>query len=136
MYVVEGLLGSLQSVAKTIHKLSEKCSRMRQLSRKKTEWTWSERENEDFDQEKKMVREIRCLVHFTQDRDEIVTIDAVTTRLGKTLWQNQTDDTLRAKAITSIYLNNSEKNKLIGELDLIALVWRLGKFRFFFCTVK
>ena len=40
-----------------------------------------------------MLTEGPCLAHYSNDKYNIVTTDASTTGLGKTLWQNNTTET-------------------------------------------
>ena len=65
-------------------------------------------------------------------QDKIVTTDASTTGLGITLWQKQDDGNTKPIAFGSRYLNDTEKKYSIGELELLAVVWGLQKFRFFY----
>ena len=60
----------------------------------------------------------------------MVTTDASKTGLGITLWQKQDDANIKPIAYGSRYLNDTEKNYSIGELELLAVVWGLEKFRF------
>ena len=54
-----------------------------------------------------MLTEIPCLAHFDRDRDTIVTTGASRTGLGITLWQKQTDNTIRPEAFGCRYLNDA-----------------------------
>ena len=78
-----------------------------------------------------MLTEEPCLAHYAKDRENIVTTDASKTGLGITLWQKQLDGEIKPIAFGSRYLNDSEKNYSIGELELLAVVWGLEKFRFY-----
>ena len=78
-----------------------------------------------------MLTEEPCLAHYAKDRENIVTTDASKTGLGITLWQKQSDGEKKPRAFGSRYLNNSEKKYSIGELELLAVVWGLEKFRFY-----
>ena len=78
-----------------------------------------------------MVTEIPFSPHFVGDRDDIVTTDASRTGLGITLWQKRTDSTIRPIAFTSRFLSDIEKICLIGESELVEVVWGLEKFRFY-----
>ena len=89
------------------------------------------KKEEDFIGIKRMVRAIPCLAHFDSDRDNIVTTDARRTAHGTTRWQKQTDSTIRPVVFPRRYLKAPEKNFLIGELELVAVVWGLNKFRFY-----
>ena len=78
-----------------------------------------------------MLTEKPCLAHYAKDKDNMVTTDASKTGLGITLWQKQDDGQLKPIAFGSRYLNDTEKNYSIGELELLAVVWGLEKFRFY-----
>ena len=69
-----------------------------------------------------------CLAQYA--KDNMVTTDASKTGLGITFWQKQDDGELKPIAFGSRYLNNTEKNYSIGELELLAVVWGLEKFPF------
>ena len=72
-----------------------------------------------------------CLAHYAKDKDNIVTTDASTTGLGITIWQKQDDGNTKPIAYGSRYLNDTEKKYSIVELELLAVVWGLEKFRFY-----
>ena len=78
-----------------------------------------------------MLTEGPCLAHYAKDKNNIVTTDASTTGLGITLWQKQNDANTKPIANGSSYLNETEKKFSIGELELLAVVWGLEKFRFY-----
>ena len=103
---------------------------MRQLLRKKPERNWTEREEVHFNDIQKMISDTPCLAHFARDRENIVTADKSRTGLGIALWQKQNDNTIQPIAFASRYLNDAQKNSSIRELNLLAAVWRLEKFRF------
>ena len=77
-----------------------------------------------------MLTEGPCLAHYAEDKDNMVTTDASKTGLGITLWQKQDDGNIKPIAYGSRYLNDTEKNYSIGELELLAVVWGLEMFRF------
>ena len=59
-------------------------------------------------------------------------IDKITppSTLGIALWQKQSNNELKPIAFASRYLNDAEKKYSIGELELLAVVWGLERFRF------
>ena len=61
----------------------------------------------------------------------MVTTDASKTGLGITLWQKQDDGNIKPIVYGSRYLNDTEKNYSIRNLELLAVVWGLEKFRFY-----
>ena len=77
-----------------------------------------------------MLTEGPCLAHFAKDKENIVTTDASTTGLGITLWQKQDDGNTNPLEFGIRYLNDTGKKYSIGELELLAVVWGLEKFRF------
>ena len=127
---LKSFLGAIQYLAKFLPKLSERTDRLRKLLKKNTEWRWKTEQQNDFETIKKMLTEEPALTHYAKDRDNIVTTDASKTGLGITLWQRQADGELKPIGFGSRFLNDSEKNYSIGELELLAVVWGLGKFRF------
>ena len=78
-----------------------------------------------------MLTEGPCLAHYANEKDNKVTTDASTPGLGRTLWQKQDDGKTKPIAYGSRYLNETEKKYSIGELEFLAVVWGLEKFRFY-----
>ena len=128
---LKSFLGAIQNLAKFIPRLSEKTERLRKLLKKESKWNWGKEQDEDFNNIKKLLTEEPCLAHYAKDRDNIVTTDASKTGLGITLWQKQSDGEIKPIAFGSRYQNESEQNYSIGELELLAVVWGLEKFRFY-----
>ena len=119
-------------MAKFLPKLSERTDKLRKLLKKNEPWNWEEEQQKDFEKIKQMLTEGPCLAHYAKDKENIVTTDASTTGLGITLWQKQHDGNTKLIAFGSRYLNDTEKKYSIGELELLAVVWGLEKFRFYF----
>ena len=69
------------------------------------------------------------MAHFGRNQDNIVSTSARRTGLGITLWQKN-DGTIQPIAFAGRNLNDAEKNYSIRELELLAVVWGLDKFRF------
>ena len=125
-------LKAIQYIAMFLPKFSERNDRLRKLLKKNetTEW-WTEQE-EDFGKIKQMLTEGWCLAHYAKDKENIVTTDASTTGLGITLWQKHDEGNTKQIAYGNRYLNDTEKKYSMGELELLAVVWGLEKFRFYF----
>ena len=83
-----------------------------------------------------MLTEEPALAHYAKDKDNIITTDASRTGLGITLRRKQADGDLQPIAFGSRFPNDSEKNYSIGELELLAVVWGLEKFRFYLYRKK
>ena len=95
---------------------------MRKLLKKNEPWIWEEEQEKDFKQIKQMLTDKPCLAHYAKDKCNMVTTDASETGLGITLWQKQDDGEKKPIAFGSRYLNDTEKNYSIGELELLAVV--------------
>ena len=111
-------------------KLSEQTDRLRKLLKKKRTMDMGTEKRDGFHRIKQMLTEGPCLAHYAKDKDNMVTTDASKTGLGITLWQKEDDGNMTPIAYGSRYLNDTEKNYSIGELELLAVVWGLEKIRF------
>ena len=76
-----------------------------------------------------MLTEKLCLGPYGKAKENLVATDASKTGLGITLWQKQDSGDIKPIAFGSRYLNDSDKNYSIGELELLAVVRELEKFR-------
>ena len=128
---LKSFLGAIQYMAKFLPKLSERTDRLRKLLKKNETWNWGNEQDEDFGKIKQMLTEGPCLAHYAKDKYIIVTTDASTTGLGITIWQKQDNGNTKPIAYGSRYLNDIEKKYFIGELELLAVLWGLEKFRFY-----
>ena len=99
------------------------------MVKKGVKWVWTEERNTDFNNLKKELTIRPCLAQYNGNKENIVTTDACNTELGIALWQRQNNE-LKAIAYASRYLNDAEKKYSVGELELLAVVWGLERFRF------
>ena len=127
---LNSFLGAIQYMAKFLPKRSERTNRLRKLLKKNGTWNWGTEQDEDYGKIEQMLTEGPCLAHYAKDKENIVTADASTTGLGITLWQKQNNGNTKPIAYGSRYLNDTEKKYSIGELEFLAVVWGLEKFRF------
>ena len=103
---------------------------MRQLLKKGVKWEWTEERNAEFNNLNKELTTQPCLAHYNGNKENIFTTDACNTGLGIELWQRQNNGELKAIAYASRYLNDAEKKYSVGELELLAVIWGLERFRF------
>ena len=127
---IKSFLGAIQYFAKFIPNLSEKTDKIRQLLKKGTKWDWTKDRKADFNKIKLELTKLHCLALNNGNKDNIFTTDASKTGLGIALWQKQRNNELKPIAFASRYLNDAEKKYSIGELELLAVVWGLERFRF------
>ena len=128
---LKSFLGAIQYLAKCLPKLSEKTDRLRKLLKMNEPWIWEEEQEKDFKQINQMLTDKPCLAHYAKDKCNRVTTDASKIGLGITLCQKQDDGEIKPIAFGSRYLNDTEKNYSISELELLAVVWGLEKIRFY-----
>ena len=102
----------------------------RQKFNNNEQWKWEPEQEMDFNRIEQMLTEGTCLALYAKEKDNIVTTDASTTGLGITIWQKEDDGNTKPIAYGSRYLNQTEKKYSIDELELLAVVWGLEKFRF------
>ena len=91
---------------------------------------WTTDRNADFNQIKLELTKLPCLAHYNGNKDNVVTTNAVKTGLGIALWQKQSHNELKPITFASRYLNDAEKKYSIDELELLAVVWGLERFKF------
>ena len=126
----KSFLGAIQYFAKFIPNLSEKTDNMTQLLKKNTNWEWTEKRNTDFNNIKKELASQPCLAHYNGNKENIVTTDSCGTGLGIALWHKRSNGDLKPIVFASRYLNDAEKKHSVEELELLAVVRGLERFRF------
>ena len=128
---LKSFLGAIQYLAKFLPKLSGKTDRLRKLLKKNEPWIWGEEREKDVKQIKQMLHDKPCLAHYAKEKCNMVTTDASKTGLGITLWLKKDNGEIKRIAFGSRYLKDTEKNYSICELELLAVVWGIEKFRFY-----
>ena len=128
---LKSFLGAIQYLSKYIKNLSAQTDSLRQLLKKDTEWTWTEKHTKAFENLEQKITEIPCLAHYNLDYPKVITIDASTKGLGATLWQEQPNRKLKPISFASRFLSDTEKKYAINELELLAVVWGLEHFRLY-----
>ena len=98
-----------------------------EITKEKRDMEMGNRTRGRFWKIKQTLTEGPCLAHYAKDKEILVTTDTT----GITLWQKQDDGNIIPIAYGSRYLNDTEKKYSIGELELLAVVWGLEKFRFY-----
>ena len=126
---LNSFLGAIQYMAKFLPKRSETTDRLRKHLKKNETWNWGTEQDENFGKIKQMLTEGPCLAHYAKIKDNIVSTDASTTGLGITIWQDQDNGNTKLIAYGSRYMNDTEEKYSIGELELLAVVRGLEKFR-------
>ena len=126
---LKSFLGATQFLSKYIENLSANTGILRKVLKKQNEWIWTDEQTEAFNKLKEDITKIQCLAHYNAQNENIITRDASTKRLGATLWQKQKDGNLKPVGFASRFLSDTEKKYAINELELLAVVWGLERFR-------
>ena len=96
-----------------------------------TKFKWGEQHSLIFEEIKKVVAKIAQILYYDPKKDTRVKSDASHSGLGATLEQKTDDNGWIPIAFASPYLNPQEKSNLTNELELLALVWSVDKFKHF-----
>ena len=126
------LLGGDTKLIK-VHRKSVGANRHTQKTtlKKQNKWEWTEEHTNAFNNLKQLKTQLPYLAHYNPKSENILTTDASTKRLGATLWQKQKDGNLKPIGFASRFLSDTEKKYAINELDLLAVVWGLERFRLY-----
>ena len=127
---LKSFLGAIQYLSKYIKNLSAQTDILRKILKKQNEWIWTEEHIEAFNNLKKLITQLPCLAHYNSNKENILTTDASTKRLGASLWQKQKDGTLKPVGFASRFLSDTEKKYAINELELLSSSVGIGAFSF------
>ena len=114
---------------------------LHRLTKKNVPFEWSRECEDSFCMLKSLLTEAPVLVYpqFGPERSFLLETDASGVGLGAVLSQKQDDNTYHPIAYASKSLQVHEKNYAISELETLAIVWAVKKFRAYLlghpCTV-
>lgn len=111
----------LRSIAQPLH----------ELTRKNSDFVWSEKCKSAFGELKSRLASPPILAYPSFDRDFVLETDASIQGLGAVLSQVQADGKLHPIAYASRGLSVSEKNYGITELETLAVVWAISHFHYY-----
>ena len=123
---VQRIIGLANYLQKFLKQLSDICEPLRQLTKKETEWHWSETHDRAFQQLKDAVCKAPVLWYFDPKEETTVQSDASSTGLGSSIMQNG-----QPVAFASRALSETEKHYAQIEKEALAIVYGLEKFNQF-----
>ena len=139
---LRSFLGSINHLAKFIPNAANLTEKLRPLLREENEkkklknikipvkkFEWGTEHNEVFEEIKKAVANIAKLNYYDPNRDTRVKCDASHSGLGASLEQQTEKNEWIPIAFASRYLNNQEKKYSTNELELLAVVWSVDRFK-------
>ena len=98
------------------------------LLKKNVKWSWGKEEEEAKNPLVKLLTNAPVLAHFNDELEVTVQTDASQEGLGAVLLQNDGEG-LRPILYISLSFSDAEKTQHCNELECLALVWALEKFR-------
>ena len=125
---VRSFLGSAQFCAKFISGFSTISSPSWDLTSTGKSWKWGTKEEEAFEQIKKLLTNAPVMAYFAKDAKTRLVTDASPVGLGAVLEQQQEDGSYRPVYYASRKLSNVEKRYSQFEREALALRWACQKF--------
>ncbi|XP_064479068.1 uncharacterized protein LOC135392282 [Ornithodoros turicata] len=106
------------------------------LTAKNVPWEWTDEQETAFRALKLAITERPVLAHYAQDAETEVHTDASQDGLGAVLMQKQTDERFHPVAFASRRTTTEERKYHSHELETLAIVWALEKFRVYVLGIK
>ena len=125
---VRSFLGSAQFCAKFIPGFSTISSPLWDLTSTGKSWKWGTKEEEAFEQIKKLLTNAPVMAYFAKDAKTRLVTDASPVGLGAVLEQQQEDGSYRPVYYASRKLSNVEKRYSQFEREALAVRWACQKF--------
>ena len=129
------ILGLFNYVQKFVPKAQELASPMNELLRKNTSWHWDSKQQESFDELKKVVSNTSALAYYDPNLETTLSVDASSYGLGGVLLQRHNGNQ-RPVAYCSRSLSSNEKQWAQIEKECLAAAWATEKFHIFLCGLK
>ncbi|CAB0037052.1 unnamed protein product [Trichogramma brassicae] len=127
---VKGFLGLINFNARFTSQLAASSAPLIELTKKGVEWKWTDEESIAFKATKNLFCEKLTLAHpIRKDKSYVLYTDASNLALGAALCQEVQEGDIRILYMASRTLKGAEKNYFTTELELLAIVWALSKFR-------
>uniref|UniRef100_A0ABD2WGN0 RNA-directed DNA polymerase n=1 Tax=Trichogramma kaykai TaxID=54128 RepID=A0ABD2WGN0_9HYME len=126
---VKGFLGLVNFNARFTNKLAQASIPLLELTKAKTSWRWTEVEKQAFQSVKDLFCKELFLHHPVRDKSYVLFTDASTVAIAAALCQEVNPGDLRIVYAASRTLKATELNYFTTELELLAIVWALNKFR-------
>ena len=120
---VQRLNGFVNYLSKFLPQLADVMEPLRRLTRKDTEWTWSEEQDKAFNEVKRLVSQAPVLSYYQPDQPLSIQCDASQKGLGAALIQDG-----RPVAYASRSLSDTEQRYAQIEKEMLAIMFALVKF--------
>ncbi|KAL1446555.1 hypothetical protein WDU94_005570 [Cyamophila willieti] len=121
-------LGMITYLSRYLPNLSCHAEPLRELTRLNTEFIWTRKHDEAFNQLKKMIAETSMLKYFDANSEIVIQTDASSFALGCALMQNGFPIAYASKSLTSTQRNYAQLEK-----EMLAILFSCRKFDQYIC---
>jgi hypothetical protein len=133
---VRSFLGLVNYVARFIPDLATKAEPLRELTRRGTEWSWTDRQQTAFDALKADIVGEHTMRHYDPNKMTQLTVDASPVGLGAVLTQSSASGDIYPVSYASRSLSDVERRYSQTEKEALAVVWGCEKFHLFLYGIE
>ena len=108
---VRRIIGMTNYLTKFVPSLSEHLADLRRLTEKKTEFMWTEKENESFNALKERISTLPVLRFYDVSKPVVISVDASKSTIGAVLLQEGRPVAYASKSLTATEVNWSQMEK-------------------------
>ena len=126
---VRSFLGLINFSSKFTNRIAFLTGPLLELTKKGVKWRWGEGEQRAFEEVKQLFCKEAFLDYPSPKQPYILHTDASFVGLGAALCQEDPEGNLRIINLASRRLRGPEINYFASEIELLAIVWALSKFR-------
>ncbi|XP_018364694.1 PREDICTED: uncharacterized protein K02A2.6-like, partial [Trachymyrmex cornetzi] len=123
---LETFLGMLTYLGKFIPNLSQKTTKLRNLTKRNTVWLWDQNAEQAFNDLKNSLISAPVLQFFDPRKSVVVSVDASQSGLGAVLLQNNLPVEYASRS-----LNNTQKNYAQIEKEALAIAFACKRFHYY-----
>lgn len=126
---VRRFIGMASWYRQFIPNFASRCAPISKLLRKKQAWTWGPEQQKAFEDVKSCLTSAPTLIRPDFTKPFVLQTDASTIGLGAVLGQKDEEGKEHVIAYASRVLHGPEANYTISELECLAVIWAIEKFR-------
>lgn len=116
-------IGMVTYLSRFIPNLSSRVSKLRKLTHGDSEWKWTDGEQKEFEELKKVMSDLKTLSYFDRQKEVIIECDASSFGLGAAMFQDS-----KVVSYASRTLTKAEKNYAQIEKEMLAIVFACRRF--------
>ncbi|XP_016335635.1 uncharacterized protein K02A2.6-like [Sinocyclocheilus anshuiensis] len=125
---LKAYLGLLNYYNKFLPNVSSILAPLHMLLRKDTKWTWGESQTKAFKKSKELLQSTDVLVHYSSEKDLILSCDASSYGVGAVLSHRMEDNTEKPLGFVSRTLTPAERRYSQLDKEALAIIFGVKKF--------